>query len=474
MTTLLGSIAQGAAGGSSGLPSERWWRIRCPVLYTGNGTGTGSTNYVDFFGIHMSLTPGGPNIAHTATDWRCSVAGNEPRMKNMAANPPTGSWDNWGIHVIGDNFYGAYKLPTAAPINEVRIRSGGSYSPFIIIVESSWDGEDWEFEWGYTHIGWQSTSTFTSFPRRAIDWDTYAARDWIVTNYKSNNYDNFGVTEMEMASVAGGPDLTGPGQGTPRSTGNGTYPASNLTDNNVDSLCGNTGPGKRAYVGYTFNEPKIVNELRFRWHGNESLNWGCLSINPRPGGDGTFDGGSPGWYIKALLNGVRSVGWGVWTTHDVRRSSIRPDDHNPHRYWRVRPTEVSQGSEFTLFVIQELRFFKNGANITVGGTPMSSGGAEHGGPAGAFNGFTGPITDNNQRWATTQLNQYRWLGYDFGAPVLPDALTIWNNNEGNSWSRTVHAFELDWSDDGNSWYPKKGFRHPWTAPGESFTWQIPQ
>jgi hypothetical protein len=445
-----------AQTGNSGpiIPPERWWRVRFPSLNTGNAQGSGSENYCDIRQIEMATSVGDVNLLPTATARKANPRTSVAMMLNAEKN--IDMWNNQGIQVIGDGMWGAWLLPTGLPINEVRIRAYGSYTPHGVIVESSLDGLDWKFEFGYSRTSWNNT--LQSFPRLDIDWKTHQARDWLIDVYKTSGWQNLGIFEMEMASVKGGPDLCV--GGIPRSTGNSTYPASNLTDNNTASLCGSYGLAKRSYVGYTFSEPVNVEEMRLLCLPSEQPDWFNLAVSL--GTPGSFFGP---WYIKSNVQGLIADGW---VTVDTRNAINKIDDRAAHRYWRIRPTRGTQANELTLFAVGELDFRVNGVSLVGSGTAIASSNYDTNAvPSKAFDG------DTATRWLCQgPYAGYQWLGYDFGTPVKPDEIIMKSNPEEQFWGRTPTDFDVDWSDDGEMWYPKVGLGHDWTGPSETYSWPL--
>jgi len=440
-----GIVAQAVPGSSVG-PAERWWRVRFPVLNTGNGAGTGSNHYCDIRFVSMATTAGGANLVPSYLDYQQSVIGGN--LLNAVVDNSS-LWNNSGIHVLGADMWGAFKLPTGDPIVEVKIRNHNgvaNYSPFVVLVESSWDGINWEFEWGRARTTW-SVAELKTFTKPAIDFSSYTRRDWLLQAFKTTGFNNMGIYEMEMADSIGGSDLcTG---GTPRSEGNTIYPASNLTDNNLSSLCGSTGEGNRAYVGYSFATAQKIEEVRgLSWVNGEQLDWGALCVGIG-GTDGSFS--HPEWWIKQIVSGMTNVGGGVATNMDFRNPRNPAGASGAHRYWRVRATSGNLRNDST-YAVAALDFKDGGSSLVGSGTPMGSTQSGSGGQiAYAFDGNTATL------WASASTRPFQWIGYDFGSAVLPDEIVLQARNDATYWNQMFRYFSVDWSDDGKMWYPKEAF-----------------
>lgn len=441
------------------LPGERWWRVRFPVNIAGSARANGGGNYLDIRYINIATVEGQPNLvpSNTGYDGNPSAAG----VPNVYLDNSS-LWNNQGIETVADHSWLAFKLPTNEDMNFIQIRNhnqSGSYSPFDVIFESSYDGLTWKFEWGEARLSWGGAELKT-FRRPNIDWTTYTSRDWLVQAYKSTGYDNLGILEMEMAETPGGADMCN--GGTPRSTNNGTYPASNLTDNNPNSLTGSNIQARKAYVGYSFPNPVKVNEVRFNSLATEQMDWGALCVGM--GTPGTFSGP---WYIKCESPGITPQPWGQQHAIDYR-TGVTYSPNLPHRYWRLRMDQRSIGNEAVLFGLTAIDFKNNDVVISTGGTPMASN--SYDGNSGPVNAFDG---NNATRWISTNVNMYQWIGYDFGAAVKPDAVTIVSNFETGYWGRMPMRVIVEWSDDGVNWKTFRGLNtSTYTGTLESQTFSL--
>lgn len=440
-----GIVAQ-ASTGASGTPTERWWRVRFPTTNSGSDTMTASNPFVDVRFISMATTSGGTNLVPSNTAIMQSIG-----SASNAVVDNTSLWNNSGVGPRASDMWAAFKLPTADEINEVKIRnhSVSFYSPFVVIIESSYDGVSWEFEWGEARVTWGSAELKT-FNRPAINWSTHTGRDWLYQAYFTTGLNNLGIFEMEMASSIGGADLcTG---GTPRSTGNATFPASNLTDNNTGTLCGSTGSISRYhYVGYSFASDVNVEEVRILQTVNgEQAPYGCLCFGA--GTPGTFAGP---WYIKQEFYGMKNTAGAATTVaHDMRQP--RPVDSSAHRYWRVRSYHHGNIGSGTgeVFAAAKLDFRASGSTLIGSGTPISS--SEFSAifqDDYAFDGDTGTAWASNSSYTV-----YQWLGYDFGSAVLPDEVVLQARNDASAWAQMFQYFAVDYSDDGIMWYKKEAFK----------------
>ncbi len=436
--------------------SSRWWRVRFLGTNAGNSEGYGS-NYVDIRYIAMFDKVGGTNFVPLNQGIMTSpgIGG-----ANLVLVDDSNISNNQGITQVAVGMWYAFKLPTTDPINLVQVRNhnDGGYTPNAIIVESSYDGATWTFEFGRSQLSWGG-ATLQSLPRPNIDWGTYAARDWLVRAYKGNGNTNLGIVEMEMASNPGDPDLCE--GGTPRSTGNSTYPASNLTDNNTGTLCGSVGFGRNAWVGYTFATPVKVDEVRFNCHGNEQPQVTALIANL--GTQGNFDGP---WEIKNIVEGVPPLGWGVWHSLDFRRG--RPAGATgPHRYWRIRATSPSPGNEMTLWSLTLMEWRdKTGTIISTGGTAIAENSYSGDYPASA------PYAGNEWSSAQTAAHTHLWIGYDFGSPVMPASITTRTHSNVGYYNRFPKTINVEWSDDGKMWYAHKGYVTNFTTNLEVATFNL--
>lgn len=436
-----GIVAQAVPGEPSPL-MDRWWRIRFANNNGGNTAGNGGDAYIDIYSLQLYTTIGGPEQVATATAFKAMPHYNPPNA--LIAND-NGSirWNNAGNQPLLQNCWVAFKLPIPDDINRVVIRSGGGYGTFDVFIESSWDGLTWEFEYGYCRTG---TGTIT-LDRQAIDWTTATYRDWLIQPQDIYNYTNLGVMEMEMASTIGGADLcTG---GTPRSTNNGTYPASNLVDNNTGTLCGSLGQGRKAYIGYTFASAVKIDEIRIFPHSTERPN--SLALCVGLGTPGTFAGP---WYVKQIFDIVEMGGvTATWTNLDARNPRVPPSPAGAHRYWRVRPTSNNHfgGQAFSL---SALDWRASGATLVGSGTPIAANWYDASWvPANAYDG------NSATGWHSNNVNVRTYLGYDFGTDVLPDEVRLTNRTDGTSyaWRQQPVSFAVEYSDDGDNWFLKKVF-----------------
>lgn len=437
-----GIVAQVGAG-ESGTPTERWWRVRFANNNGGNTAGNGSDAYIDIYKVQLFTDFAGSEQIATALDFKGMPHYNPPGA--LIAND-NGSirWNNAGNQPLLQNCWVAFKLPVPDDVVRVAIRSGGSYGTFDVFIDSSWDGVTWEFEYGYCRTG---TGTIT-LDRQAIDWATATYRDWLLQPQDIYNYTNLGVMEMEMASTIGGADMCS--GGTPRSTNNGTYPATNLVDNNVGTLCGSIGQGRKAYIGYSFATAVKVDEIRIYPHPNERPNSCALCVGL--GTPGTFAGP---WYVKQVFEIAE---WGgaaaTWTNLDARnpRAPSSPAA-GAHRYWRVRP-ECDNWQGGQAFSLSALDWRAGGASLVGSGTAIAANWYDASWvPANAYDG------NSATAWHSNNVNVRTWLGYDFGSPVLPDEVRLTNRTDGASdaWRQQPVIFAVEYSDDGDNWFVKKGF-----------------
>lgn len=421
-----------------------WWRVRFPTVRSGNAAMTGSDPYVDIQYITMSEDSGGANLVPDNVSMKASVG----TLANAVADSDS-LWNNAGIGPLAMGMWGAFEFAQGVIINEVKIRNhiNSIYVPAVVIVESSTDGVNWDFEWGQGFLSWGSEETKT-FNRPGIDWSAASYRDWAFVTYQTTGTANLGIFEMEMASSLGGSDLCS--GGTPRSTDNLTYPASSLTDNDTATLCGSNVIARLAHVGYSFADAQKIDEVRFlRTVDGEQPIAGALCVGA--GTPGSFAGP---WYIKQECWGFPNAA-GATVTHawDFRNPRVPVGAEGTHRYWRVRAaSKGTLGNGYT-YSCAKLDFLSAGVSLVGGGAALSS--SENSGSTlddYAFDGNTATI------WASSAtLQTFQWLGYDFITPVRPEEIVLQAENDVSLWNRTFSAFVVEWSDDGKMWHKEKTF-----------------
>lgn len=452
-----GIVAQGGLGAAP--VGQRWWRIRFPNLNSGNNSASGGNHYIDLRYISMATAPGGTNLVPSNLGYDCVPNAALGAVPNTYVDSSS-TWSNWGIQTLGDDTWLAFLLDTPLDIKEVKIRNhstSANYSPRAFLLESSVNGLDWTFHFGQTALSWGSAELKT-FVDPEIDWETATYRDWRMDCVQSSNYNNLGIYEMEMASSPGGANMcTG---GTPRSTNNASYPASNLTDGNINTLCGSIGAAKYAYVGYSFATAVKVEEIRMAQLGAESMVWGLLCVGT--GSPGSFQ--AP-WWIKREFWGVgRSDPDKQWVTFDGRRS-LPSNADDPHRYWRIRPAKENFADNATL-AYSEVDFRVGGSSLVGSGTPDARKWFDATTvPANAFDGNPATV------YSSPNTNLCQWLSYDFGTPVQPDEVRLTSRND-SYWSQASRRFSLEWSDDGRMWYTKKTFNSGFTGQGQTETYLV--
>lgn len=438
-----GIVAQVGAGQGAGL-QERWWRIRFANNNAGNAAGNGSDAYIDIYQAGLYTEIGGPNLIATAIAFAGQPSNNPPGPLLASYNGSI-RWNNAGNQALLQDCFIAFKLNTPDDVVRFAVQGGGTYGPFDVVLESSWDGVTWEFEYGYARI---PGSGLQILDRQNIDWTTATYRDWLFQPFEIYNYTNLGIMEMELAETIGGPDLcTG---GTPRSTNNGTYPASNLTDNNLGSLCGSLGHGRKAYIGYTFATPVKINEWRIYPLPSERPNSGAVCVGL--GTPGTFSGP---WYMKQVFEGIWQGNSAVeWANLDCRNPKQPVSPNGPHRYWRIRPESNNLRGGEQAFCVSALDWRKEGASIVGSGTPIAMNWYDANYvPAYAYDG------NDNTAWHSNNVNKRTYIGYDFGTPVLPDEFRMKTRND-PIFNQLPVQFAVEFSDDGHNWHMKKGFATP--------------
>src|SRR3546814_19661480 len=62
-------------------------------------------------------------------------------------------WNNAGNQGLGEECFIAFKLNVPDDIMrfEIKNHTNGSYTPRDVVLESSWDGINWTFEYGYCY-----------------------------------------------------------------------------------------------------------------------------------------------------------------------------------------------------------------------------------------------------------------------------------------------------------------------------------
>lgn len=114
-----------------------------------------------------------------------------------------------------------------------------------------------------------------------------------------------------------------------------------------------------------------------------------------------------------------------------------------HVYWRLKITANAGDGSFTAVGEIELRATVGGADQCSGGTPFAS---------GSYNESTwakGNAFDNSAATAWLEEALVGWIGYKFASAVSVLEYTV-QAPPTNS-TRSPATFELQWSDDGNSW-----------------------
>lgn len=427
-----GIMAQAVAGKSAGL-TERWWRVRFPAGRSGNTTMTGSNPYIDIRQIMMSTTPSGPNLVEVATEMKASIGAIANAVSTGAA-----LWNNGGIGPLAGDMWGAFKLPTPDALAEVKVRNGSitGYSPWTVIVESSWDGIEWTFEWGQAFLSWGGTETKT-LARPAINWATDKFEHWMVGSTMTADSNAFALYEMEMAETIDGPNLaTG---GTAIGRNNSTYPLTRLTDGNLTTLRGAISPMRMDYCGYQFATPQNINQVRMWNHTEERFLKGYLAASPT---------GAAPWYVKQEIDINRSHGNTAWSKYDFRNPRNPAGASGPHRHWRIRAGHAGPISlADATYAVAELDFKAGGVSLIGSGTPSSL--TQYNATMTPDKAFDG---DPETAWASTNNRQtFQWLAYDFATPVRPDQFIVRARNDAY-WNQMFSIIALDWSDDGEQWY----------------------
>lgn len=427
-----GIVAQAVPGSGEVVPSERWWRIVFINNNGGNAAGNASNAYIDIYQAGLYTEIGGANWISSATETRGQPYNNPP----STSMDYTGGirWNNAGNQGLLQGCFIAFKIPTGDDIVRFSVQGGGTYGPFDVYLESSWDGETWEFEYGYCRVG---GSGLQNLDRLDIDWSTYTNSVWLLQPHSIYNYTNLGIMEIEMAATIGGADQCN--GGTAFSTGNTTYPASNAFDNNTGTLCGSVGLGRKAYIYYQFPAPVKVDELRIYPHPNERPSWGSLCANVASGS---------GWYIKKMWHGIDLAGSSAgWRNIDCRNPPVPPLPDGAHRYWRVRPENGGFNSDVYM-VLSLMDWLASGVSLVGSGTPISANNGIT--PANAFDG------NDSTYWYNDGVTRMTWLGYDFGSAVLPDELQLKTRHD-SIYTQFPPQFVVEYSDDTVNWFTKKGF-----------------
>lgn len=439
---MIPGIVAGASQGSGAGATERWWRVRFPVPNNGSSTMTSNNPFIDIKFIAMATTNGGANIVPDYIDSKSSIGSH---LNAVVDN--TSLWNNAGIGPLAVDMWAAFKLPTADDINEVKVRCGStsSYSPFVVCVDSSYDGVNWTFEFGHARLGWGS-SELKTFQRSYLGFaNVVPSTRWLMQPYKTTGRSNLGTFEMEMAETAGGADIcTG---GSPLAQANGTFPPANLTDNNIASLSGSTSVARLSYNGYDFGagNTKTLEEIRILQSVNgEQPDFGAVcAVTP--------DNGA--WAVIQEFYGIPNQGGAASTITMKATGDVKAGDTSAHRYWRVRAGKKGTLGNGYVYSCAKLDFRASGSTLIGSGTPISS--TENSGSFiddYAFDGNTATLWASNGNDMT-----FQWVGYDFGSAVLPDQVVLQARDDATAWNQTFSIITVEWSDDGKLWYEKETF-----------------
>ncbi len=437
---MIPGITAQVGAGESGAPTQRWWRVRFPVINSGNSTMAGSNPFIDIRYVAMATSNGGANVAPDYLDLKSSVG----TLANALVDN-TSLWNNAGNGPRAVDMWGAFLLPTADDIEEIKIRvhnQSANYSPFIVCVDSSYDGENWTFEFGQARLGW-SGAELKTFQRSTLGWaNAIPSTRWLIQPYKTTGRFNLGTFEMEMAETAGGADVCS--GGTPIAEANATFPPANLTDNNISSLSGSTSNyARRSYNGYDFGVAKTIVEARILQSVNgEQPDFGAMCAEV---------GGA--WAVIQEFYGVPNQAGAASTITFKSDRDLKASDTSAHRYWRVRAGKDCTLGGGVIYSLAKLDFKASGSTLVGSGTAISS--TENSGSTlndYAFDGNTATLWASDGNDAT-----FQWVGYDFGSDVLPDEVVVQARDDATAWNQTFRRITVEWSDDGKLWYEKETF-----------------
>ena len=121
--------------------------------------------------------------------------------------------------------------------------------------------------------------------------------------------------------------------------------------------------------------------------------------------------------------------------------------YGPYPYWRVAAASV--GDRYLVCTGLEFTNITDGANVAVGGTPMSSGVFGSNVAANAFDGDDGTFWEGSASEINGAAN--KWIGYHFPAPVEITEVR-WTNDADVEPAESLRYGLVQFSNDGVRWF----------------------
>jgi hypothetical protein len=242
-----------AAGPGAGF--ARYWRIVGVGLDGGDSVTRSLTSIAE---IEMASTPGGANIAGSAT-WTASSTNGSGGALGDIKDGITATLGNYHAHNTASSEWWKGDFGSAVTVREIRLYPRVSFpqqTPTVVSVQASADNSTW-----FTLALWQASTPWGTSVQTitvgstALPTGKANARLWGLDITESNNASNVGFAELEFATSSGGTDLCTGGLGWhQRALDSTTYIGQELFDNDNSSLW--NAPWLGVYdtcrVGYLF------------------------------------------------------------------------------------------------------------------------------------------------------------------------------------------------------------------------------
>lgn len=265
------------------------------------------------------------------------------------------------------------------------------------------------------------------------------------------------IRELDLRETPGGPTLTG----TPIASGvwQAGFEASKAFDGLNTTQWGSENNGSTGFkwLGLDFG---AGNEKDVGWASVMSSDVVTDSPQEYRFEFGRDVGGQIDWFTSWVPPYQTA-----WTTNEVR-SSTRPTLTASSDSWRVYGT-LRDSSIMALSAL-EFRTVRGGANVAVGGTPLST--SDFNASFVKANAFDG---NNATAWASADNQQVPAIGYQFAAPILPLELYLRARQDANPEQGPRIAYTQQ-SPDGLTWLSVARMVRPTWTLGESMTWPLQQ
>jgi hypothetical protein len=426
---LLGGVVVPPGGGSGtatppgGLPATHW-RVR--VAYT-------SASFTLISTLELRETAGGPNLASTVSG---SATGTASGTDQYSGQQPIHAFDNnantqWHVN-SADGIELRFQFNNGAKlINEISVLSGqqhGDRSPRFFYVESSNDGVTWTEEWFCSGYGldWSQPQTFTR-PS-----STDRSRWIMVIEQVGANPANC----SELRFFNGTTEL--PTSGIFLLNSDASYPVAAAADNNINTFSLHSGSVYSAW-GFDFGSNREVTSVTYRHRS------GFPAYSPMKGFVGF---GSGKTWVRAWRFDNQTA-WIEGETRTFQRPALSGSTPGVSDRWRLRFLHMQSNAKTDPQISGvEMRAAPGGANLCVGGTPLSSSNFAPEFPAAlAFDGdpatrWVGGIGPTSNVYTTLQ-----WIGYQFPSPVSVQEVVMTSHDATGSMP-TVFSVEY-W--DGATW-----------------------